>query len=60
MKPNFNAGGQMTHFVNDDGFSAFRLPVGRQWLINDEATATGVLDAGNIATYDCVSLLKLA
>jgi endoglucanase len=52
MKPNFNAGGQMTHFVNDDSFSAFRPPVGWQWLVNDEATASGVLDAGNIATYD--------
>jgi endoglucanase len=51
MKPNFNAGGQMNHFVNDDGFSVFRLPMGWQWLINDEATATGVLDTGNIATY---------
>jgi endoglucanase len=52
MKPNFNAGGEMTHFVNDDSFSAFHLPGGWQWLINDEATASSVLDAGNIATYD--------
>ncbi|GJJ15417.1 hypothetical protein Clacol_009694 [Clathrus columnatus] len=26
--------GQMTHFVNDDGFNLFRLPVGWQYLVN--------------------------
>ena len=27
--------GQMAHFVNDDGFNIFRLPVGWQFLTNN-------------------------
>lgn len=42
----------MTHFVNDDGFNVFRLPVAWQWLINTPTAASGVLHAGNTALYD--------
>jgi endoglucanase len=52
MKPNFNAGGQMTHFVKDDNFNTFRLPVGWQWLINSKTTAGGALNAANWGLYD--------
>lgn len=55
MKPSFNAGGQIIHFVNDDGFNVFRLPVGWQWLINSAGTASGILNtanAANAALYD--------
>ncbi|KAF9005273.1 endoglucanase [Hymenopellis radicata] len=36
--------GQMKHFVNDDGFNTFRLPVGWQFLTNDT----------NFAKYDAL------
>jgi endoglucanase len=52
MKPNFNAGGQMSHFVKDDGFNTFRLPVGWQWLINSNTNASSVLDTGNWGLYN--------
>ncbi|KAF8180388.1 glycoside hydrolase family 5 protein, cellulose binding module 1 [Pholiota molesta] len=32
--------GQMTHFVNDDGFNTFRLPVGWQFLTGNAETGT--------------------
>ncbi|KAF8970192.1 endoglucanase [Flammula alnicola] len=42
--------GQMTHFVNDDGFNTFRLPVGWQFLTND--AETGTLNETNFAEYN--------
>ncbi|KAK7941566.1 uncharacterized protein PG986_013953 [Apiospora aurea] len=41
---------QMRHFVNDDKFNIFRLPVGWQYLTN--GSPTGNLDANNLARYD--------
>ncbi|KAL7940191.1 carbohydrate-binding module family 1 [Trichoderma barbatum] len=51
--------GQMQHFVNDDKLTIFRLPVGWQYLVNNNLG--GTLDANNLATYDqlvqsCLSL----
>lgn len=50
--------GQMQHFFNDDGYNLFRLPVGWQYLTNDQMT--GVLDETQFANYnmlvtDCLS-----
>jgi hypothetical protein len=50
--------GQMQHFVNDDGYNVFRLPVGWQYLTNDQMV--GVLDETQFANYnklvsDCLS-----
>lgn len=42
--------GQMNHFVKDDGYNLFRLPVGWQFLTNN--VATGTLNAANLAEYD--------
>ena len=42
--------GQMQHFVNDDGFNTFRLPVGWQFLTND--VEGGPVVAANLAKYD--------
>lgn len=42
--------GQMTHFVKDDSLNAFRLPVGWQFLLNDQLG--GQLNANNFAQYD--------
>ncbi|KAF9482685.1 cellulase-domain-containing protein [Pholiota conissans] len=42
--------GQMQHFVNDDGFNTFRLPVGWQFLSND--AQTGTLNETNFAEYN--------
>lgn len=42
--------GQMQHFVNDDGFNLFRLPVGWQFLTGDLASGT-IVDA-NLQEYD--------
>ncbi|KAG1902489.1 glycoside hydrolase family 5 protein [Suillus fuscotomentosus] len=49
--------GQMQHFF-DDGYNVFRLPVGWQYLTNDQMT--GVLDETQFANYntlvsDCLS-----
>ncbi|EIW76534.1 hypothetical protein CONPUDRAFT_130615 [Coniophora puteana RWD-64-598 SS2] len=44
--------GQMTHFVNDDGYNIFRLPVAWQYLTNNEAT--GTLNQTNFAEYDAL------
>ncbi|KAI9817637.1 MAG: hypothetical protein M1832_004641 [Thelocarpon impressellum] len=41
---------QMQHFVNDDKFNAFRLPVGWQYLVNNQVG--GHLDAQNVGKYD--------
>uniref|UniRef100_A0A8H8CGC2 cellulase n=1 Tax=Psilocybe cubensis TaxID=181762 RepID=A0A8H8CGC2_PSICU len=42
--------GQMQHFVNDDGFNTFRLPVGWQFLTND--AMSGTINQTNLAKYD--------
>nr|ACH92572.1 endoglucanase III [Trichoderma sp. SSL] len=51
--------GQMQHFVNDDGMTIFRLPVGWQYLVNNNLG--GPLDPTSISKYDqlvqgCLSL----
>ena len=40
----------MSHFVNDDKLNIFRLPVGWQYLVNNQLG--GNLNANNFATYD--------
>ena len=45
-----NALGQMNHFVKDDKLNAFRLPVGWQFLLNNQLG--GTLDQNNFAQYD--------
>ena len=42
----------MTHFVNDDGFNTFRLPVGWQFLTG--GSESGTLNAANFAEYDAL------
>ncbi|KAF5318450.1 hypothetical protein D9619_010686 [Psilocybe cf. subviscida] len=42
--------GQMQHFVNDLGFNTFRLPVGWQFLTQDQET--GTLNQTNFAEYN--------
>ncbi|KAI3398190.1 hypothetical protein diail_9667 [Diaporthe ilicicola] len=42
--------GQMQHFANDDKFNIFRLPVGWQYLVNNNLG--GNLDSGNAGRYD--------
>lgn len=42
--------GQMQHFVNDDGFNTFRLPVGWQFLTG--GSESGTLNAANFAEYN--------
>ncbi|OAA66482.1 glycoside hydrolase family 5 protein [Niveomyces insectorum RCEF 264] len=42
--------GQMQHFVKDDGMNMFRLPVGWQYLLNNQLG--GTLDSGNAGKYD--------
>ncbi|KAF9230428.1 glycoside hydrolase family 5 protein, cellulose binding module 1 [Melanogaster broomeanus] len=50
--------GQMTHFVNDDKYNIFRLPVSWQFLTNN--VATGTLDETNFAEYDALVQACLA
>jgi len=50
--------GQMQHFVKDDGYNIFRLPVGWQYLTSDQMT--GVLNDAKFSNYnmlvsDCLS-----
>ena len=40
----------MQHFFNDDKFNIFRLPVGWQWLVNNNLG--GPLDANNFDKSD--------
>ncbi|EUC43585.1 glycoside hydrolase family 5 protein [Bipolaris oryzae ATCC 44560] len=51
---NFISGGtgiaQMNHFVKDDTLNAFRLPVGWQFLLNNQLG--GKLDSNNAGQYD--------
>ncbi|KAJ3562147.1 hypothetical protein NP233_g9757 [Leucocoprinus birnbaumii] len=42
--------GQMTHFVKDDGFNLFRLPVGWQFLLNN--VQGGPVVESNLQEYD--------
>ncbi|CAN8106387.1 unnamed protein product [Discula destructiva] len=42
--------GQMQHFVTDNKFNIFRLPVAWQWLVNNQLG--GTLDATKAAQYD--------
>ncbi|KAJ8123786.1 hypothetical protein ONZ43_g343 [Nemania bipapillata] len=42
--------GQMSHFVNDNSMNIFRLPVGWQFLVNNQLG--GTLDSGNFGQYD--------
>ena len=44
--------GQMKHFVDDDGFNVFRLPVGWQFLTN--GAANGDIDEDNWTEYDAL------
>ncbi|KAK3614716.1 hypothetical protein LTR56_027072 [Elasticomyces elasticus] len=41
---------QINHFVKDDGLNVFRLPVGWQYLLNNNLG--GTLDATNFGKYD--------
>lgn len=40
----------MNHFVTNDNFNIFRLPVGWQWLVNNQLG--GTLDANKTGQYD--------
>jgi endoglucanase len=42
----------MTHFVNDDGYNTFRLPVGWQFLVNN--VEGGPINAANMVIYDAL------
>lgn len=50
--------GQMTHFVNDDQFNIFRLPVAWQFLTDN--VATGTLNQTYFAEYDTLVQACLA
>ncbi|THH20388.1 hypothetical protein EW146_g998 [Bondarzewia mesenterica] len=50
--------GQMQHFVEDDGYNVFRLPVGWQFLTND--VLGGTLNDTNFAKYDALVQACLA
>ena len=50
--------GQMQHFVDDDGYNAFRLPVGWQFLTN--GALGGDIDEDNWAEYDALVQACLA
>lgn len=44
--------GQMNHFVKDDGFNVFRLPVGWQFLVDD--VLGGPIVEANFQEYDAL------
>ncbi|KAI0040360.1 glycoside hydrolase family 5 protein [Auriscalpium vulgare] len=52
--------GQMSHFVNDDGYNVFRLPVGWQFLTDSDTTAVSTLNDANFAEYDALVQACLA
>ncbi|KAI0263104.1 carbohydrate-binding module family 1 protein/Glycoside hydrolase family 5 protein [Gloeopeniophorella convolvens] len=52
--------GQMQHFVNDDGYNVFRLPVGWQFLVNSDTAAANPVNAANLAEYDALVQTCLA
>ena len=43
---------QMQHFKSKDGFNIFRLPVGWQYLVNNQLS--GPLDKDFFGTYDAI------
>ncbi|KAI0912246.1 glycoside hydrolase family 5 protein [Ustulina deusta] len=45
-----DGGGQMSHFVNDKSMNIFRLPVGWQFLVNNQLG--GTLDSNNFDQFD--------
>ncbi|CAK7211567.1 hypothetical protein SBRCBS47491_001168 [Sporothrix bragantina] len=47
-----DGGGQMKHFVDDDGVNMFRLPTSWQFLINDDKEVSDTLDPTNAGRYD--------
>ena len=51
MPPGSNGAAQINHFVAE-GLNAFRLPVGWQFLVNNNPG--GTLDSGNLAQYDAL------
>nr|OQO27363.1 hypothetical protein B0A51_05068 [Rachicladosporium sp. CCFEE 5018] len=50
VNPGSSGIAQMKHFVTDDGLNAFRLPVGWQYLVNNQLG--GTLNSANLANYD--------
>ena len=50
--------GQMQHFVKDDGYNVFRLPVGWQFLTN--GVVGGAIDEDNWTEYDALVQACLA
>ncbi|TEA19044.1 Endoglucanase EG-II [Colletotrichum sidae] len=50
--------GQMNHFVSNDNLNMFRLPIGWQFLVNNQLG--GPLDANNLGRYDQVMQKCLA
>ncbi|KAJ9136953.1 Beta-1,4-endoglucanase [Coniochaeta hoffmannii] len=53
MPPSYNnpdGAGQMNHFYKDDHMNIFRLPVGWQYLVNNNLG--GTLDSTNLGYYD--------
>lgn len=50
VNPGSNGIAQIKHFVTDDKLNAFRLPVGWQYLVNNQLG--GTLNAANFANYD--------
>ncbi|CAK7198246.1 hypothetical protein SEUCBS139899_000905 [Sporothrix eucalyptigena] len=47
-----DGGGQMKHFVDDDGVNMFRLPTSWQFLINNDKEVSDTLDPTNAGRYD--------
>ncbi|KAL1902998.1 hypothetical protein Sste5346_000910 [Sporothrix stenoceras] len=47
-----DGGGQMKHFVEDDGVNMFRLPTTWQFLINNEDEVSDEFDETNLGRYD--------
>ncbi|KAI0058138.1 endo-beta-1,4-glucanase [Artomyces pyxidatus] len=50
----YDGAGQMKHFVQNDGYNIFRLPVGWQYLTGNDTTAVSTLNATNFAEYDAL------
>ncbi|KIH86820.1 endoglucanase 2 [Sporothrix brasiliensis 5110] len=47
-----DGGGQMKHFVEDDGVNMFRLPTSWQFLINNDKEVSDTFDPTNAGRYD--------
>ncbi|KAF1999818.1 glycoside hydrolase family 5 protein [Amniculicola lignicola CBS 123094] len=52
VNPGTTGVNQIKHFITDDGLNAFRLPVGWQYLVNNNLG--GTLDATNWNNYDAL------